>query len=176
MTLIIGQWALAALFVYAVGHAVVSDFRHLQIPNWTSVTIVLAFPPVALLAKMDLATLGLHLGVGVVLFAFCAFIFARGLIGGGDAKLLAAIGVWPGLNGIGSYLIVVALLGGLLALAGLLFRRWPAPGSLGGVAWLRPGREGPQLLPYGVAIGLGAYFLIFFQPDFPIAWDRLARL
>jgi prepilin peptidase CpaA len=169
----IGQWAVAALFLYAAGYAVISDFRSLQIPNWTSLVIVLAFPPAALLAKMDPATAGLHLVVGAVLFAVCALFFARGFMGGGDAKLLAAIGVWPGPYGIGSYLIVVALLGGLLVLVGLILRRLPLPGSLASVPWLRRDPDAPQLLPYGVAIGLGAYFLFFFYPDFPVSWDRL---
>lgn len=165
---------MAALFLYAVGHAVISDFRSLQIPNWTSLAIVLAFPPAAVLGEIDLATAGLHLAMGGVLFVLGVFFFARGYMGGGDAKLLAAIGVWPGLHGIASYLILIALLGGLLALASLLLHRLPLPPFLASLPWLRAAPGAPQTLPYGIAIGLAAYFLFFFYPVFPISWERLA--
>ncbi|MDP6173066.1 MAG: prepilin peptidase [Rhodospirillales bacterium] len=154
-----------------------SDFRSLLIPNWTSLTILLIFIPGGLLAGMELAAIGMHLGVGAVLFVLGAFLFSRGIMGGGDTKMLAAIGVWAGPSGIGGYLILVALLGGLLALAVLILRRLPVPRWLGErlavLPWLGGAPGAAQPLPYGVAIGLAAFLLFFFYADFPISWDRL---
>lgn len=44
------------------------------------------------------------------------FLFARGWIGGGDAKLAAATAIWLGFDHIGDYAFSASALGGLLAL------------------------------------------------------------
>jgi prepilin peptidase CpaA len=88
---------------------------------------------------------GIGLAVGAGLFLIGAALFAVGAIGGGDVKLVAAVGAWVGLHGLPSFLVVMALLGGALALLQL------AGGRLGGAGgWLAPERG----VPYGVAIAL----------------------
>ncbi len=65
--------------------------------------------------------------------------FAAGLLGGGDVKLLAAGSLWLGATGTGGFLMVTVLAGGLLALVFLALRL--------------ARRDGPETaLPYGVAI------------------------
>jgi len=98
-------------------------------------------------------------------------LFGRGILGGGDVKLLAAVGVWIGPDDLLAYLVAVSLLGGVLALAvmaaGRLKRRWPA---LAAVPWLGQGRPGTQAIPYGIAIGLAGLLLLARNPALPAAW------
>ena len=52
-----------------------------------------------------------------LVFVAGALLFSRGLIGGGDVKLLTAATLWAGPGLTPALLIVTALLGGLLTLA-----------------------------------------------------------
>ena len=165
------HWLAAGLYGLAVAWAVVCDARWLLIPNWTAATAALAFPPAAVIAGLAPAAIAWHLGVGIGLLAGGAVLFGRGILGGGDVKLLAAVGVWIGPDDLLAYLVAVSLLGGVLALAvmaaGRLKRRWPA---LAAVPWLGEGRPGTQAIPYGIAIGLAGLLLLARNPALPAAW------
>jgi prepilin peptidase CpaA len=104
-----------------------------------------------------------HLGAGAVVLVCAALLFHFNLLGGGDAKLLAALAIWAGFDSLLPFLIAVSLLGGVLALVLLVVRlvcaRFPAghwPLSL------LPGHP----LPYGVAIGGGAVVMRIMFPVF----------
>lgn len=158
--LTIAQWLVAASFPLTMAYMAISDFRTLQIPNWASVFVAAAFLPAALLGGMEPAALAKHYGVGFALMIGGALLFARGLIGGGDAKMLAAGGVWFGAGGLVPYLILVALLGGAVGLAVLVMRKLPAPKP----AWLDGNWAEGRAAPYGVAIGLAAVILFSRNP------------
>ena len=106
------QWLVAASYPLAVAYAVVSDIRRLEIPNWTCITIALAFLPAALFRDIDYSVIAGHYGIGCLLFIAGMILFARNLAGGGDMKLLAAAGVWIGWADLPAYLALLALLGG----------------------------------------------------------------
>jgi prepilin peptidase CpaA len=107
----------------------------------------------------------------LLLFALLLVLFAHGLLGGGDVKLMTALAV--GLSPYDCYRFVVAtaLAGGLLALAYLLLSRsrWTAPVITGrslfrriiAIEHWRIRRRGP--LPYAVAIAAGGAFVLL-QP------------
>jgi len=83
--------------------------------------------------------------------------FAAGWIGGGDAKLLAAVSLWLGLSAMPVFLIVTALAGGGLAVLLMNVRSsWVQPYLASAPAWIArlatPGAD----VPYGVAIAVGA--------------------
>lgn len=119
------------------------------------------------------AGIGLRLGAGDLLaalaaaalvFLLAAFCWFRGWLGGGDVKLLGAVALVVPAAAIPSFILTVALAGGLLALAYLLARALlPASGvpavaaSLAARVWRaerwRIRRGGP--LPYAVAIAAG---------------------
>jgi prepilin peptidase CpaA len=93
-------------------------------------------------------------------------LFERGLIGGGDVKLMAVAALWTGAGGLPRLLMLTALLGGGLALLFLspLGPRLTAvresdPVPAGGGA-LRVGRTP---IPYGVAIA-GAALIVTIPP------------
>jgi prepilin peptidase CpaA len=83
--------------------------------------------------------------------AFGFILFAKGWIGGGDAKLFGAAALWLGWESIGDFVAATAVAGGVLALALLVAR------SLAMTYF--PGRAPARLmnteLPYGVALACG---------------------
>jgi prepilin peptidase CpaA len=114
------------------------------------------------------SALALSLGSALLLFLVLMIAYARGLIGGGDVKVMTALAV--GLSPFDSYRFVIAtaIASGLLALAYHLLpsvTKSVCPVSrrslLGRVmtieAW-RIRRRGP--LPYGVAIAAGGAFVL----------------
>ncbi len=130
---------------------------------------------IAALAFCGLALAGLQhrfvasLAVAAVLFAAAALLWLRNMLGGADAKLLAACGLLIPPAHVAPMLLATALLGGVLCLPYLPGRRLfarPAPGRPSGVLlrllrcerW-RLRRRGP--LPYAVAIAAGTLFAMF---------------
>ena len=76
---------------------------------------------------MPLAEIGMHVGAAAAVLVVSFIFFARGWIGGGDAKLAAATALWLGFDQLLNYLIFASLFGGLLTLAILRFRLMPLP-------------------------------------------------
>ncbi len=107
-------------------------------------------------------------GVGVALLYWP---FARGLVGGGDVKLLGALGAWMGIAGAVRVLAFAAIVGGFLSLVSLL-RLPPGQRSEVGRRLLRFARSGelsvppPEHLersrgvPYGLALALTALWVL----------------
>ena len=104
-----------------------------------------------------------------ILFLLLLVIYQRGLIGGGDVKLLVALAIGLPLMGVIQLLTVTALAGGVLALVHLMMRLLPYPklapaGSsfvrrVYAIERWRHLRHAP--LPYGVAIACGGIWTVF---------------
>lgn len=161
LTLTLLRWLLAACFALAMIHAMVCDLRTLQIPNWISAAAAALFLPAALLSGFGLQGLAVHYGTGLLIFAVGALLFWRGILGGGDVKLLACAAVWVGWHWLPAYLLAVSLIGGLLALVAFILKRFKhLPAFLQSLPWLAPAQGDGQPIPYAVAIG-GAALLGF---------------
>jgi prepilin peptidase CpaA len=102
-------------FVALMAIAAFEDFRRFTIPNWLTLGLC-ALWPLSLLAASSVAGAVGDLTCGLSVFAVGALLFARGYLGGGDVKLLAAAALWAGPPLLPSLLIVTGLLGGVLAL------------------------------------------------------------
>jgi len=151
------QAVLLLVFPGLVITAGLRDMVSYTIPNWISATLIVGFLAAALALGLAPGTIGLHFAVGVAALAAGMIMFALGWIGGGDAKLFAAAGLWLGWPAAGPFLAVTGVAGGGLALALLGLRsQWLRPYVLAGPAWFsrlaRPGES----VPYGVAIAIGA--------------------
>ena len=95
----------------------VGDTLSLRIPNKLVMLIAALFVPMAFLTGMPLADFALHVGIGLGLFCVGFALYLFGMFGGGDAKLLAAAGLWFGSADLVPFLVCTLLAGGLLALA-----------------------------------------------------------
>ena len=151
------QLLLLAIFPALVIVAAVKDLISFTIPNWISLALVAAYVPAALLAGVGLEQLGLSAAVGFGLLVIGIGMFAMGWIGGGDAKLLAAAGLWLGWPTAIHFVLYTALAGGALALLLLSARNTPlAVLTLRGPGWVQRLAEKGGPAPYGVAICFGA--------------------
>ncbi len=138
--------------------AAVNDARCLRIPNPLSVAIIGLFGVHAAVSLTPGDT-GSALALGAAALVLGYIAYARGLMGGGDAKLLAACMLWAGPAHALEYLIVTGIAGGVVALAltsplsaraaAVVQRGWPAAEA---------GPDGLKRapMPYGVAIAAGA--------------------
>ena len=93
--------------------------RTREIPNWISISIALVAIASAAIGWLGIG-LGWALAGGAVGLAtgYALFHFAR--LGGGDAKLIAAIGMLVGPVGLMIVLFGMALAGGVLSLVAML--------------------------------------------------------
>jgi prepilin peptidase CpaA len=127
----------------------VSSFR---IPNWVPAVLAAAYLPTALIAGLPIDEIAEGLGLMVAFLVLGMALFALRWFGGGDAKLLAAAAPWVGLNHTFDYVIGVTLIGGLLALSLLFFRRVPLPGVVAEQPWILRLHSSEEGIPYGVAL------------------------
>lgn len=154
-----------AIFSAAMIFAGVRDLTTMTIPNWLTLALTAAFFVFAPLTAMPLAEIGLHVAVGFgVLLVGMAF-FAKGWIGGGDAKLMAATALWVGWTQALPYFVIASMLGGALTLLILGFRNLPLPAVLVRQQWLSRLHDRGEGIPYGLALAVAA-LLIFPETDF----------
>ena len=146
---------LAVLPVIAV-LAAVRDLTTMTIPNWMSLVLLAAFVPAALTTGLEWRDLGIHLGIGLAALAVGMGLFALRVIGGGDAKLMAALALWMGPDAVLIFVLWTAVAGGLFSLALILSRARFSAFAPSLPRWagrlLAPGGD----IPYGVAIAAGA--------------------
>lgn len=153
------QIVLLLAFPTLVIVAALRDVTSYTIPNWISVALIAAFFPAALALGLDGQTIGLHAGIGAAALVAGMVMFALGWIGGGDAKLFAAAGLWLGWPASISYLMVTCIAGGGLAVALLGLRSdWVRPYVGYGPAWFGRLATPGENVPYGAAIAVGALF------------------
>ena len=164
------QIGAACIFLAAMAWAAWSDLSTFEIANWVPVTVVLAYGVAALGAGRPLAEAGLHLSAGAAVLIAAAALFFLNLLGGADAKLLAAVAVWSGWEGLAGLLFLVVLAGGALALGVIGFRALPLSPRPGWRDVLRPLHDRGQGLPYGVAIAAAAIVSAGRWPAFPALW------
>ena len=144
-----------------------TDMRSRRIPNWLTIGGMIAGLVVRAWAGPG-PLIGGALGVGLGLLLSAPF-FAMGALGGGDAKLLMAVGAFMGPADLAWATLVIAVVGGLVALAeagrrGVLLPTLASCWSLLR-SWVTLGRRGREpmtvggerlAVPYGVAIAAGS--------------------
>lgn len=147
-------WVLGALLVLAA----LEDAIRLRISNILCLAVLIG----ALIA-MFMAGLEISLWQNTIVFAALlgggTLLFAKGMFGGGDVKLLATVGLWCDLTTAFFMLTCVFLSGGALAILILGARTFAPAGAAARVVILRP-RAG---IPYGIAIAAGALITLGLQ-------------
>ena len=162
--------ALIVAFIGLVVYAAWSDARQLRIPNWVSIALLGLFFPTAVLSAIGLESIAWHVATAVGLLIFGFGLFAFGVFGGGDAKLMAAIGLWMGLDLVLPFVFWTVIVGGVLSVLVILLRKglgmWPG--------WLVKSAQGVfepgKAVPYGIAITAGALITLPHMDVLPPAW------
>lgn len=141
--------------------ATVTDLRSYRIPNRISLAVAGLFPVYVLAGFADA---GSGLLAGGIVFAIGVFLFARGWMGGGDVKLLAAVSLWAGTELLLPMILIVSITGGIMSAV-----EWIRTGGLTRILSryiptidvgpaLTAGRE-QAVVPYAAAILAGAIYV-----------------
>jgi len=130
-----------------------TDFRYRKIPNWLTFTGILSgfvYHGLATgLSGLQLAGVGFALGVAILFFPF-----AKGGIGAGDVKMLAALGTWMGAEMLLPACLWMGVIGACLSLYAIWKQRiW----KLAFYGLTVKGVATECRIPYGIAIGLGIW-------------------
>jgi prepilin peptidase CpaA len=142
----------------------VNDALTLRIPNWLTLLIAILFFPLAYINGMPADQILWHTVTGVVLLVIGFSLFAAGLFGGGDAKLMAAAGFWFGWPVAMKFLVFTALAGGVLALVVALWAALQMDQEMRGNTWIERFKNKKVDVPYGIAFAAGAVIA------FPDTW------
>jgi len=159
------------LFPALMAFAASSDLLTMTISNRVSLILVGGFFVMAFVIGMNPMVILSHVGAAAVVLVVAFLCFARGWIGGGDAKLAAATALWFGFDHLMPYLIYASLFGGLLTLALLQIRTMPLPRLLANQPWAQRLHRNDSGVPYGIALAAAALAI---YPD--TIWMRAVTL
>jgi prepilin peptidase CpaA len=136
------------LLLGLLGWAAFEDAREYLIPNRISASVAALYPAYALSTGEAAAILpALAVGLGVLVLGLIAF--ARGILGGGDVKLMAAVALWAGPSLVLQFGFVMGIAGGLLSLVMIAPRLFVRVGAI---------LDGPPV-PYGIAVAIGGFYV-----------------
>lgn len=147
------------VFPALMAYAAFSDLFTMTIANWISIVLVAAFVVLALFMGLPATTILLHLACGLTVLAITFVLFAFGQVGGGDAKFAATTAVWLGFEHLAEYGLIASLLGGVLTLGLLGFRKLPLPAWAQGRAWIDRLHDKKVGAPYGITLAITGILL-----------------
>ena len=158
-------YLLLSIFPAALIVAAANDIYEFKIPNWISILLIVAYPAAGLAVGASPQTMieGFLIGAGALALGFG--LYAGRVIGGGDAKLVAATAPWLGAGALGPFLFLTAVTGLGLAIVMMMFRKMPVLPIYAHAPWLIELHQRKKDLPYGVAIASGG-LLSFSQTPF----------
>jgi prepilin peptidase CpaA len=166
------QLIVALLFIPIAVSIIYMDVRYRRIPNKLVLVTLTAGISLNLIFRgwhgLASSLEGLALG-----FLMMFLLHALGTMGAGDVKLFAAVGSIVGISSVLQTLLMVTLIGGVLAVAKMIYAR-----RVGRTMWgvlhffygLLPGQtvprfevpaDGSNTLPYAIPICLGALVSVF---------------
>jgi len=158
-------WAMNSalvLFAVALVYAALSDIVRFRIPNWLCLSIASLFVVYGVFSGLVMGEFALRIlaGGGALVVGFA--LYSLGLFGGGDAKLMAASVPWFRFTEILEYVLLVAVLGGILAVVIILVRKAnvPIPSRLASQSWMGRLLAEKSGIPYGVAISLAGLIML----------------
>jgi prepilin peptidase CpaA len=157
--------AILMTFAAIMAFAAAMDLLTMRIPNKVSLALAGAFVIAAPLMGLPPGQILMHIAAGALVLAVGIALFAVGGFGGGDAKLLAASALWVGLDQLLLFLTLTAIMGGILAVAILLYRKRPivaiyryAPD------WAIDLHKPGSGIPYGIAIAAAGLLVLPVTP------------
>lgn len=154
------EYPLVFVFPAAMAFAGAMDLFTMTIPNRISMVLVAVFAALAVINGIPLEKLATHIAAGFLVLVIGFVMFAKGWLGGGDAKLLAATSLWLGFDHLLPYMLWASVLGGGLALLLLGYRTMLPPRWALGQQWALHLHNGKTGMPYGIALA-GAALIIY---------------
>jgi prepilin peptidase CpaA len=153
--------ACGVLLALALAVAAATDLAWRIIPNRLNFAIAVAAPLAWWTQGFGLwPDVGMQIGVAVLVFLPFLLMFHFGAMGGGDVKLIAALALWIAPRFIMPFLLVMAVVGGVLAAIMLVHSRMRQPVlATGETAENQPAPE----VPYGVAIAIAGWWVLYQQ-------------
>jgi prepilin peptidase CpaA len=144
------------LFPALMAFAASSDLLTLTISNRISLALAFGFLILAALCGLTPQAILWHVVSALAVLAAGLALFARGLVGGGDAKLAAVAALWLGFDRLADFALLSSLLGGAVTLAILTFRLMPLPAWLADDASVAKLHQPDCGVPYGIALAAAA--------------------
>lgn len=140
------------VFPVAMAFAAANDLFTMKIPNRISLALIAGFLVAAFFTGMPLNTIGIHLVLGMLVLVATFALFSMNMLGGGDAKLMAAGALWMGPEHIIEFLAYVTIFGGVLAMVVLAYRKYIPAAALQLPGWAQRLHVEGSGIPYGIAI------------------------
>jgi prepilin peptidase CpaA len=144
------------LFPAVMAFAASSDLLTMTISNRLTLVLIAGFLALAFFSGMPLHDMLMHAGAALAVLAVTFVFFARGWIGGGDAKLAAATALWLGFDHLMAFALYASIFGGILTLAIIRFRLMPLPQALAEQEWVMRLHKVDGGVPYGIALAAAA--------------------
>jgi prepilin peptidase CpaA len=144
------------LFPAIMAFAASSDLLTMTISNRVSLALVAGFFALAWLGGMSSVDVLLHMAAAGTVLIVTFALFAKGWIGGGDAKLAASTALWLGFDHLFAYLLYASLFGGALTMLLIQFRWAPLPQALARQEWVQRLHRKDGGVPYGIALAAAA--------------------
>ena len=135
------------------------DVRTRRLPTRAVLFVVFLYLLDAIISRTPIHNVAEHAVIAGGVFVTCAVLFFLRMLGGGDAKLAAAVFLWTGFQFSFDLLTLISVIGTVVGLLSLATRRMKPEQSnvvLRGLS-LFSARRG---VPYGVALALGGGFVI----------------
>lgn len=156
--------AILALFPLCMVFATICDLFTMTIPNRISLVLLAGFVVLAPLAGMGWETIISHILAALLVLSIGIALFSFRVLGGGDAKLIAAAALWFGNSFTLPFLLAAGLLGGLVTLAILALRKSMIPQHEMLKDWFSRMHDGKPAVPYGAALGPAALYIFVGTP------------
>ena len=168
-TLVLDAAALT-FFPSLMAYSALSDLFTMTIANRISILLVAGFLALAAVTGMPVAEIGIdHLACGAAILVLTFTLFAFGWIGGGDAKLAAAIAVWIGWAHLFDYGLLTSVLGAGLTILILRLRKTTIFPTWRDTPWIARLLDPLNGVPYGIALAAAGLIL---YPDTPL-WHSI---
>lgn len=139
--------------------AAANDLFTMTIPNKISLALVAAFAAAALVAGLSYDQILIHVAVGAAALVAGFLLFSFRLVGGGDAKLMAAGALWMGSELVIQYLAYITIYGGILSVLILAYRKFIPAEAMALPPWAQRLHTHGGGIPYGIAIAAAALML-----------------
>lgn len=141
-----------------LGAACIQDALQRKISNIISASIAVMGLGFHLAAYSSFSDILIPVCSATIVFILGVALFARGLLGGGDVKLLAACAVWTAWPDTLGFLMITTLIGGAMA----ILWRFEAPVRFVlANAGIKVNVVETKQMPYGIAISGGAALTLF---------------